>query len=116
MVDYAISLHHHWYFLGCGFTLWLTWQLSTAAGLLFGASVPAGWDIDFAVPLAFIALLTLLMRERAGQAAAAPGWRHLPRWPWQRCPTNSDWWRRSCSACLPAYGRHGSGGSAGDES
>ncbi len=60
----------HWYFLGCGFTLWLTWQLSTAAGLLFGASVPAGWDIDFAVPLTFIALLTLLMRERAGQAAA----------------------------------------------
>lgn len=60
----------HWYFLGCGFTLWATWQLSTAAGLLFGATVPAEWDIDFAVPLTFIALLTLLMRERAGQAAA----------------------------------------------
>ena len=60
----------HWYFLGCGFTLWLTWQVSTAAGLLFGASVPAGWDIDFAVPLTFIALLAMLMKERAGQAAA----------------------------------------------
>jgi len=60
----------HWYFLGCGFTLWLTWQLSTAAGLLFGASVPAGWDIDFAVPLTFIALLAMLMKERAGKAAA----------------------------------------------
>ena len=60
----------HWYFLGCGYTLWLTWQLSTAAGLLFGASVPAGWDIDFAVPLTFIALLAMLMKERAGQAAA----------------------------------------------
>ena len=60
----------HWYFLGCGFTLWLTWQLSTAAGLLFGASVPAGWEIDFAVPLTFIALLAMLMKERAGQAAA----------------------------------------------
>ena len=60
----------HWYLLGCGFTLWLTWQLSTAAGLLFGASVPAGWDIDFAVPLTFIALLAMLMKERAGQAAA----------------------------------------------
>ena len=32
--------------------------------------MPAEWDIDFAVPLTFIALLTLLMRERAGQAAA----------------------------------------------
>lgn len=60
----------HWYFLGCGFTLWLTWQLSTAAGLLFGATVPAEWDIDFAVPLTFIALLSLLMREPAGKAAA----------------------------------------------
>lgn len=60
----------HWYFLGCGCTLWLTWQLATAAGLLFGATIPAEWDIDFAVPLTFIALLTLLLRERAGQAAA----------------------------------------------
>ncbi len=60
----------HWYFLGCGFTLWATWQLSTAAGLVFGATIPAEWDIDFAVPLTFIALLTLLLRERAGQAAA----------------------------------------------
>ncbi len=60
----------HWYFLGCGFTLWLTWQLSTAAGLVFGATIPPAWEIDFAVPLTFIALLTMLMRERAGQAAA----------------------------------------------
>ncbi|MBS0554644.1 MAG: AzlC family ABC transporter permease, partial [Proteobacteria bacterium] len=60
----------HWYFLGCGLTLWATWQLSTAAGLVFGATIPAEWDIDFAVPLTFIALLTLLLRERAGQAAA----------------------------------------------
>jgi len=60
----------HWYFLGCGFTLWLTWQLSTAAGLLFGASVPVSWEIDFAVPLTFIALLALLMKEHAGRAAA----------------------------------------------
>ena len=26
----------HWYFFGAGFTLWAGWQLSTAAGLLFG--------------------------------------------------------------------------------
>jgi len=60
----------HWYFLGCGFTLWATWQLSTAAGIVFGATVPPEWDIDFAVPLTFIALLTLLTREHAGRAAA----------------------------------------------
>ncbi len=60
----------HWYFLGCGLTLWGCWQLSTALGIAFGASVPPEWDIDFAVPLTFIALLTLLVKERAGQAAA----------------------------------------------
>ncbi len=60
----------HWYFLGAGFTLWIGWQLSTAVGLLFGATIPAEWELDFAVPLTFIALLTLLLRERAGQAAA----------------------------------------------
>ena len=60
----------HWYFLGAGFTLWMGWQLSTAVGLLFGATIPAEWELDFAVPLTFIALLTLLLRERAGQAAA----------------------------------------------
>ncbi|MFU2488023.1 AzlC family ABC transporter permease [Thauera sp. WH-1] len=62
--------HRHWYFLGAGFTLWAGWQLSTAAGLLFGATIPAEWELDFAVPLTFIALLTLLLREHAGQAAA----------------------------------------------
>ncbi len=60
----------HWYFFGCGLTLWLTWQVSTAIGIVFGATIPADWDIDFAVPLTFIALLTLLIRERANQAAA----------------------------------------------
>lgn len=60
----------HWYFLGCGFTLWTCWQLSTAAGLLFGATIPPEWDIDFAVPLTFIALLALLLREPTGQAVA----------------------------------------------
>ena len=56
--------------LGAGFTLWAGWQLSTAAGLLFGTTIPPEWELDFAVPLTFIALLTLLLRERAGQAAA----------------------------------------------
>lgn len=60
----------HWYFLGCGLTLWGCWQLSTALGIAFGVRIPPEWDIDFAVPLTFIALLTLLVKERAGQAAA----------------------------------------------
>ena len=70
MPDKSMADLRHWYFLGCGFTLWACWQLSTAAGLIFGARIPLEWDIDFAVPLTFLALLTLLLRERASQAAA----------------------------------------------
>lgn len=60
----------HWYFLGCGFTLWFFWQISSAVGIFFGATIPQEWDIDFAVPLTFIALLALLMRQQAATSTA----------------------------------------------
>ncbi len=61
----------HWYFLGAGLTMWASWQLSTAIGILFGTALPPEWDLDFAVPLTFIALLTLLLRHQGGRLAAA---------------------------------------------
>ena len=60
----------HWYFLGCGFTLWFFWQISSAIGIFFGATIPPEWDIDFAVPLTFIALLALLMRQQGATSTA----------------------------------------------
>jgi len=60
----------HWYFLGCGFTLWFFWQISSAIGIFFGATIPPEWDIDFAVPLTFIALLALLMRQQGAATTA----------------------------------------------
>ncbi len=62
--------YRHWYFLGCGFTLWFFWQISSAIGIFFGATIPPEWDIEFAVPLTFIALLALLMRQRGAAATA----------------------------------------------
>lgn len=62
-----------WYFLGCGFTLWASWQISTAVGLLFGSQIPASWGFDFAFPLTFIAIVVPTLRERAGVAAALAG-------------------------------------------
>ena len=62
--------NRHWYFLGCGFTLWFFWQISSAIGIFFGATIPPEWDIDFAVPLTFIALLALLMRQRGAVPTA----------------------------------------------
>ncbi|MBO0780921.1 MAG: AzlC family ABC transporter permease [Ktedonobacteraceae bacterium] len=81
---YAVAITHyqqpgantnrHWYFLGAGLGLWMTWQASTAAGILLGAQVPASWSLDFALPLTFIALVVPVLKQKAeGIAAATAG-------------------------------------------
>ncbi len=62
--------HRHWFFLGAGFALWLTWQLSTAAGILVGAIIPASWSLDFTLALTFIALVAPNIKDRPSLAAA----------------------------------------------
>jgi predicted branched-subunit amino acid permease len=61
------------YFLGAGVLVWIAWQLAVAAGVLVGAGVPAGWRLEFAAPLAFIAISVPLLRDRAMIAAALAG-------------------------------------------
>lgn len=53
----APSAYKHWFFLGAGLTLWVSWQISTIIGVILGAEVPASWSLDFTLPLTFIALL-----------------------------------------------------------
>ena len=65
-----VSPHRPWYFLGAGFALWVTWQVSTALGVFAGAAVPEGWSLDFALPLTFIAILVPALNGRAALAAA----------------------------------------------
>lgn len=60
----------HWYFLGAGSGLWVTWQLSTAVGVFLGAQVPAVWSLDFTLPLTFIALIVPALKDRATGATA----------------------------------------------
>lgn len=52
------------YFLGSGALLWITWAVTTVAGRLLGSVIPASWELDFVVPLCFIALLAPLLRDR----------------------------------------------------
>jgi 4-azaleucine resistance transporter AzlC len=52
------------YFLGTGVLLWGTWQVSTLIGILAGQIVPASWQLEFVVPLCFIAVLMPLLRDR----------------------------------------------------
>ncbi len=60
----------HWFFLGAGLSLWLTWQLSTGLGIFLGAAIPASWPLDFALPLAFIAMVVPVIKDTPVLAAA----------------------------------------------
>jgi 4-azaleucine resistance transporter AzlC len=60
----------HWFFLGAGLALWLTWQLSTALGIFAGSAIPPSWSLDFALPLTFIAMVVPTLKDRPSVAAA----------------------------------------------
>ena len=61
------------FFVGGGLTLFSTWQLTSAAGVLIGAQVPESWSLDFAIPLVFLALLAVAVRNRPAAVAAVVG-------------------------------------------
>lgn len=58
------------YFLGLSVPVWICWQAAAGAGLLVGTQLPAAWKLDFAAPLAFIAMSVPLLRDRPMVAAA----------------------------------------------
>ncbi len=77
---YAVTISHyqqpeddtqkHWYFLGAGLALWMTWQVSTAAGIFLGGQIPANWSLDFTSTLTFIALVVPALKDYASTTAA----------------------------------------------
>ena len=68
----AADTDAHWYTLGTGLTLWISWQLSTAAGILLISrlNIPPEWGLDFILPLTFIALIVPALSDKAGWMAA----------------------------------------------
>jgi 4-azaleucine resistance transporter AzlC len=60
----------HWFFLAAGLSLWLTWQVSTAVGIILGSAIPESWSLDFALPLTFIAMVVPALKTRPMAAAA----------------------------------------------
>ena len=61
------------FFVGSGMTLWISWQLSTIAGVLLGAQIPESLGLDFAIPLVFLVLLIPAVQTRPGLVAAIFG-------------------------------------------
>jgi len=60
----------HWFLLGAGFSLWFTWQVSTALGIFLGTAIPEDWPLDFALPLTFIAMVVPVLKNRPMVASA----------------------------------------------
>lgn len=66
----GVKPESHWFFLGAGLALWLTWQISSALGIFAGASIPASWRLDFALPLTFLAMVVPVLTDWPVVAAA----------------------------------------------
>lgn len=61
------------YYLGAAAAMWVVYQATTAAGVALGASIPAEWQLSFAVPLTFLAVLVPAIEGRPTLAAALVG-------------------------------------------
>lgn len=62
-----------WFLAGAAGSFTAAWVLATWLGIAFGAGIPAGWQLGFAVPLTFLALLVPIVRGRPALVAAAVG-------------------------------------------
>ncbi len=76
---YAIALnayeqgrpdHYGWYFLGVALPSWLVWVGGAIIGVLIGAGVPESWQLGFAVPLIFIAIIVHFLKTAPTVLAA----------------------------------------------
>lgn len=63
--------HDTAFYLGAGLTLWVAWQLGTLSGATLGVSGPEALGLDFAAPLAFIALAVPASQGRTNLITAA---------------------------------------------
>ena len=61
------------YYAGTAVLMWLAWNLSVAAGVYLGGSIPESWSLGFAIPLSFLALLIPGIRNAATLGAALTG-------------------------------------------
>ncbi|MGB3406997.1 MAG: AzlC family ABC transporter permease [Jannaschia sp.] len=73
----AYDTHSAWtiadkvaYFAGVALPVFPAWVGATLAGALLGQQIPADWSLDFAMPLAFLALAGPMLKSRAHVAAA----------------------------------------------
>jgi 4-azaleucine resistance transporter AzlC len=66
----GVKPHSHWFLLGAGLALWTNWQISTALGIFLGARIPDDLQLDFALPLTFIAMVVPVLKKKPMIATA----------------------------------------------
>ena len=53
----------HFFMFGAGSALWVAWQISTVVGVIAGSTIPENWELSFAIPLTFMAVLVPLLKN-----------------------------------------------------
>jgi predicted branched-subunit amino acid permease len=67
------STYRRWFTLGAALWFAMPWWIGTTIGVLLGGDIPEGWQIGFAVPLMFTALLIPTLTNRPKVVAAIVG-------------------------------------------
>lgn len=52
------------YYLGTGSLMWIIFNATTVLGAYLGSVIPASWNLDFAVPLTFTALIIPAVKDK----------------------------------------------------
>jgi 4-azaleucine resistance transporter AzlC len=60
---YGGSRPVHFFMFGAGSALWIAWQISTVVGVIAGSTIPENWELAFAIPLTFIAVVVPLLKN-----------------------------------------------------
>ena len=55
----------HYHLLGSGITLFLSWQISTLLGVWLGNDLPEFLDLQFIIPLTFIAIIIPMIKSKS---------------------------------------------------
>ena len=62
-----------WYYTGLTCILWPNWVVFCGVGYLAGNVIPSTWQLDFAIPLSFIAMLGMHVHSKPAIAASVVG-------------------------------------------
>ena len=58
------SKYFYYHLLGSGLTLFFTWQVSTLIGIFFGGTIPSYLNLEFIIPLSFVAIIIPMLKKK----------------------------------------------------